>query len=60
LNKYAAKDKKYIITAAPTTTKRLGPSGSLKSKNSIFEHRVAVTANINNEVFFDLKYIFLL
>ncbi len=58
LNIYTAKDKKYTASARPTTTKRFGPSGSLKKKNSILEQMMAVAANIITEIFFDLKYIF--
>jgi len=58
LNKYTAKDKKYIIAAIPTTTRRFGPSGSLKNKNISLEHTIAVIPRNISEVFFDLKYIF--
>lgn len=58
LNKYIAKDKKYMITAIPITTSRFGPSGSLKNKNITLEHIIDVMPKISSEVFFDLKYIF--
>ena len=60
LNKYVAKDKKYIATATPITTRRFGPSGSLKNKNIFLEHAIAVIPKISKEIFFDLKYIFLI
>lgn len=52
-----AKDKKYTIMAIPVTMSKFGPSGSLKNKNSILEHRIAVMPRMSNEKFFDLKYI---
>lgn len=58
LNKHIAKDKKYIITAIPITTRRFGPSGSLKKKNITLEHTTDVIPNISSGIFFDLKYIF--
>jgi hypothetical protein len=58
LNIYAAEDKRNTASARPATTKRLGPSGSLKKKNNILEQMMAVTANIINEILFDLKYRF--
>jgi hypothetical protein len=58
LNIYAAEDNKYTASAKPATIKRFGPSGSLKTKNSILEQMMAVAANIINEIFFDLKYRF--
>lgn len=58
LNKYAAKDKKYTTIATPITTRRLGPSGSLKNKNITLEHTIDVIPRISSDVFFDLKYIF--
>ncbi len=60
LNKYTVKDKKYRISAITTTMSKFGPSGSLKSENSIFEHAMDVMPKISNEVFFDLKYIFVI
>lgn len=59
LNKYTPNDKKYMTDAMTTTTKRFGPSGSLKKKNIVLEHRIDVMAKITNEIFFDLKYIVL-
>jgi hypothetical protein len=44
--------------ANPPTIKRLGPSVSLKKNNNIMEQRIAVAPKITNEVFFDLKFIF--
>ena len=40
------------------TIKRLGPSVSLKKKNNVLEQRMAVAPKITNEIFFDLKFIF--
>ncbi|HEY4324985.1 MAG TPA: hypothetical protein VGN20_13400 [Mucilaginibacter sp.] len=57
-NIYAAREKKYMASAMPITINRFGPSGSSKKKNSILEQMMAVTANIINETFFDLKYGF--
>lgn len=57
VNKYTVKDNKHRMSAIPVTINKLAPSGSLKDKNSSLEHATAVTAKINNEVFFDLKYI---
>ncbi len=57
LNKYAVKDKEYIITAITVITRRFGPSGSLKKKNIVLDNTIAVMNKINNEIFFDLKYI---
>jgi len=48
-----------MIAAIPMTTTRFGPSGSLKKKNIALEHKLAVTAKINDVMFFDLKYIWL-
>ncbi len=56
-NRYAVKDAKNITAAITVTTSKFGPSGSLKSVKSIFEQTRAVTPKINNEIFFDLKYI---
>lgn len=56
-NRYTVKDKKYTISAIPMTTSKFAPSGSLKNRNSIFEHTIDVIPKINNEVFFDLKYM---
>lgn len=60
LNKYVAKDRKYMTTAITITTRRLGPSVSLKNKNIALEHTMAVIPKISNEIFFDLKYMFLI
>lgn len=57
-NRYNGKDKEYIITAIPVTTRRFGPSGSLKNKNSALEHTIEVMPKISREVFFDLKCMF--
>jgi hypothetical protein len=55
LNKYTIKDKKYTIIAIAITTKRFGPSGSLKNTNITLDNKIAVTANITNGNFFDWK-----
>jgi hypothetical protein len=60
LNEYAAKDKKYTIAAIPITTRRFGPSGSLKNKKITLEHTMDVMPRISRGVFFDLKCIFIL
>jgi hypothetical protein len=57
LNKYTTKDKKYTIIAIAITTKRFGPSGSLKNRNIALDKRTAVTANITNGSFFEGKDI---
>lgn len=57
-NIYAAVDKIYTASAITATIKRFGPSGSLKKKNNIREQTIAVAAKITNEIFFDLKYRF--
>ena len=49
-----------MITAIPITTSKFGPSGSLKNKNITLEHAIDVIPKISNEVFFDLKYIFVI
>lgn len=51
------KDKKYIIIAITVTTRRFGPSGSLKKKNIVLEKIIDVSPKIINEIFFDLKCI---
>ncbi len=48
-----------MAIANPPTIKRLGPSVSLKKKNNILEQRMAVTPKITNEIFFDLKFMFM-
>lgn len=45
------------MTASTMTMSRLGPSGSLRKKNIILEHAIAVIAKIINEAFFDVKFI---
>ena len=55
-NRYIATEKKYTASVNTPTIKAFGPSGSLKKMNSILEQIIAVTANIINETFFDLKY----
>lgn len=60
LNTYTDKDERYNIKAIPVTMSKFGPSGSLKSEKNTFEKTKAVTTNINNEIVFDLKYIFLI
>ena len=59
-NKYTVKDKKYRTSANTVTMSKFGPSGSLKKKNIALEHTRAVMAKIINEVFFDLKYMFVI
>jgi hypothetical protein len=51
------KDKPKIITAVTITTRRFGPSGSLKSVNMILENAVAVKARITSDDVFDMKCI---
>lgn len=58
-NRYVIKDKKYMIAANPITMRRFGPSESLKNKNIILEHVIAVIPKTSNVVFSDLKYIFI-
>jgi hypothetical protein len=60
LNIYTTKERKYITPAIPTTTSRFGPSGSLKKINIAREHTRDVIPSMNNEIFFDLKYIYVL
>src|SRR5678815_3927662 len=55
MNDHTIKDAKYRITANPVTTRRFGPSGSLKRKNNTLEHTRDVMPRISNEAFFDLK-----
>ena len=57
MNDHTIKDEKYRITAIPVTTRRFGPSGSLKSKNNVLEHTRDVIPRISNDVFFELKRI---
>jgi hypothetical protein len=57
---YAANDRKYMIAAVTKTTRRFGPSGSLKNTNRAREHTITVIAKISNEVFFDLKYMYVI
>ena len=57
LYKYTAKDNKYIMIAITTTTRRFGPSGSLKNKNITLEHTKDVAPNMSSGVFLNLKYI---
>jgi len=49
-----------MVIANPPTIKRLGPSVSLKKKNNSLEQRIAVAPKITNEIFFDLKFIFMI
>lgn|GEM_PF-3012289 len=58
LKKYAAKERRNTMAAAPTTTKRFGPSGSLKNRNITLEKTSDVIARIRSEIFSDLKCIF--
>lgn len=57
VNEHAAKDAKYRITAMTIIMSRFGPSGSLKDKNIVLEHAIAVMPKIINEAFFDVKYM---
>jgi hypothetical protein len=52
-------DNIKTIIAVPRTTKRFGPSGSLKNTNIILDKPSAVMAKSINEDFFDLKFIIL-
>lgn len=54
-NRYAAKDRRYIITAITTTTNTFEPSGSSKSKNIPFDNAMDVIPKISNDIFFDLN-----
>jgi type II secretion system protein G len=49
-----------MTIASPVTTTKFGPSGSLIKKNTARETTIDATAKINNETFFDLKYICLI
>ncbi|HYC83122.1 MAG TPA: hypothetical protein VEB60_01050 [Candidatus Paceibacterota bacterium] len=51
LNKKLIKDKKYIIKAAPATTSKFGPSGSLKNENIILEQAIDVKPKISKGLF---------
>ncbi len=42
------------------TMSKFGPSGSLKNENIALEHAIDVMPNIINEIFFDLKCIFVI
>lgn len=53
------KIKKYIITAITITTRRFGPSRSSRNQNIVLDTKTDVIPRISNEIFFDLKYIFL-
>jgi hypothetical protein len=53
LNTYASKDTQNMIAAAPITTSKFGPSGSLKSKNITLDNVKAVMPKMSNEIFFD-------
>lgn len=57
LNAYTAKENTYMIIAIRITTKRFGPSGSLKNKNIDREHITAVMLKMSSEILLDLKYI---
>lgn len=47
-----------MIAAMTITTRRFGPSGSLKNENITLEHAMDVIPKISNDVFFDLRYMF--
>jgi hypothetical protein len=49
-----------MIVAATITTKRFGPSGSLKNKNIVLEQTIDAIAKISNEIFFEMRYIILI
>ena len=57
---YIVKDKKYTTPNIPITTRRFGPSGSLKNENIALDNMRAVIPKIINEVLFDLKYMILI
>jgi ribosomal protein S3AE len=57
VSKKTTKDKKYTIVAITVTIRRFGPSGSSKKKNIVREQMREVIARINNEIFFDVRYI---
>jgi hypothetical protein len=57
LDEYASKDRKYTIIAIPITTRRFGPSESLKKTNMILDNTMDVMPKIIKEVFFDLRFI---
>lgn len=59
-DKYRVKDKKYMIAASPITISKFGPSGSLINMNDTLENTIAVIARIINEIFLDLKYMFVI
>lgn len=46
------------MTAIIPTTSKFGPSGSLKSANSVLEHMSEVRPRIMSEYFFDTKNMF--
>jgi hypothetical protein len=46
---YTPNDTKYIIIAITVTTKRFGPSGSLKNANIILEQTREVMPRIRSE-----------
>ena len=54
---YAIKDRPYTTRAITALTSRFVPSGSLKNINIVLENTIEVIPKINNENFFDLKYI---
>lgn len=58
-HEYATSDSAYTIAPATTTTKRFGPSGSLKNENMARELSRAVIARMVSETFFDVKFIVL-
>ena len=52
------RDKKYITTAITITTRRFGPSGSLKKANINLDNKIDVIPKISNGVFFALILFF--
>ena len=49
-----------MIAAITMTTSKFGPSGSSKKKNIALEHIIDVSPRITNNVFFELKFIFVI
>jgi hypothetical protein len=48
-----------MAAAMTRTIKRFGPSGSLKKKNIVLEHTVAVRPRVSSVLFFDIDFIVL-
>lgn len=60
INKYTIKDIQYKIPAATITISKLGPSGSLKNQNINLDKETDINPRIIKEVFFELKYMFVI